>query len=64
MKLKSHSGLKKRIKFSARGKVFMRKPGKKHLLINKSKRQKDAFAAGKPVHHSDAERIARLLPYS
>lgn len=64
MKLKSHSGLKKRIKISGKGKISFQKPGKRHLLINKSKRQKSLFKLGKPVHAGDDRKIRRLLPFS
>lgn len=64
MKLKTHKGLRKRIKISSRGKIMMRKPGKKHLLINKSKRQKQLFTSGKPVHSTDQEKVRLLLPMS
>ena len=40
MKLKSHSGLKKRIKLRKSGKIAINAPGGRHLLSNKSKRQK------------------------
>lgn len=40
MKKKSNSGLKKRVKVTATGKLIFNKSAKKHLLTNKSKRQK------------------------
>ncbi len=64
MKLKSHSGTKKRVKITGKGKIMFSKPCKKHLLINKSKRQKSLYILGKSVHASDAKRIRRLLPQS
>ncbi|MBI5413759.1 50S ribosomal protein L35 [Candidatus Peregrinibacteria bacterium] len=64
MKLKSHSGLKKRVKISGRGKIMFQKPGKRHLLINKSKRQKATHNMGMPSHGSDVSKIKRLLPQS
>ena len=64
MKLKSHSGLKKRIKISGRGKIMFAKPGKRHLLINKSKRQKAKYNRGMPVNHGDQKKIKQLLPMS
>ncbi|MBI2453786.1 50S ribosomal protein L35 [Candidatus Peregrinibacteria bacterium] len=64
MKLKTHRGLKKRIKISARGKIMFRKPGKKHLLINKSKRQKSLHPLGKPLTPSDERKVHQLLPMS
>lgn len=62
MKLKTHSGLKKRVKISGRGKIFLRKPSKQHLLINKSKRQKRLEPLGKQVSPSDERKIKQLLP--
>jgi large subunit ribosomal protein L35 len=53
MKQKSHSGIKKRIKKTATGKFVYNKPAKRHLLVNKSKRQKRSSisgqAASKPI---------------
>lgn len=39
-KLKTHKGLKKRIKVSAKGKVIRSKAGKSHLMSGKSGRKK------------------------
>lgn len=64
MKLKSHSGAKKRIKLSGKGKLILRKSCKNHLLINKSKRQKAQYNPGKPIDASDERKFRRLLPYS
>lgn len=64
MKLKSHSGTKKRVKITRRGKILFRKPCKQHLLINKSKRQKALNPLGAKVHHSDEKKIKLLLPQS
>lgn len=64
MKLKSHRGTKKRVKISGRGKILFQKPGKRHLLINKSKRQKAFQNSGKPAHRSDVAKVKRLLPMS
>lgn len=62
MKLKSHSGTKKRVKISGRGKIMLRKPCKNHLLINKSKRQKALYKGGKPIESGDEKKIKQLLP--
>lgn len=65
MKLKSHSGAKKRVKFNSNGKMFFKKAGKRHLLINKSKRQKKTnMKTGKPVNPSFVSMIKKLLPYN
>ena len=62
MKQKSHSGTKKRVKFTGSGKIRMEKGSKKHLLVNKSKRQKNFGGNKRVVHKSDAKRFLRLLP--
>lgn len=64
MKLKTHKGLRKRVKITGRGKIMLRKSSKQHLLINKSKRQKALQNRGKLVHPSDDKKIRQLLPYS
>ncbi len=61
MKQKSHSGLKKRIKITATGKVIFKKSSRNHLLTNKSKRQKKVFKSGKPASHADMRYIKKLL---
>lgn len=62
MKKKSISGLKKRIKLTGTGKVMFRKSAKKHLLANKSKRQKRLNKSGKLASASDTKWIKKLLP--
>ena len=64
MKLKSHSASKKRFKISARGKVRGEKSSRKHLLINKSKRQKKSSRGGLSLFAGDVANIKKLLPYS
>lgn len=64
MKLKSHSASKKRVKVSANGKMRFQKSAKKHLLTNKSKRQKKAFRGGKPLTTAAQKNFKRLLPYA
>jgi len=64
MKLKTHSGMKKRAKVRKGGTIALRKASKRHLLSNKSKRQKKAFLKGMPVTTTRNEDIRRLLPYA
>ena len=64
MKLKSHSATKKRVKFTGTGKIRFQKSAKKHLLAQKSKRQKNAFKNGKPTIIGNEKNIRNLLPYS
>jgi len=62
MKLKSHKGTKKRVKVRKSGKLAFRKAAKRHLLINKSKRQKNKHKSGMPVNAATKAHIKKLLP--
>ena len=39
-KLKSHKGLRKRIRITRRGKVIAHRPGRSHLMSSKSSKRK------------------------
>lgn len=60
MKAKTHSGTKKRIKVRKSGSLSVNKASRRHLLINKSKRQKNIqeMLADKTRKKS----LRRLLP--
>lgn len=63
MKQKTHSGAKKRVRKTGSGKLQMEKAARRHLLLQKSKRQK---AAGKNPHdlsQTEVKRIKKLLPH-
>lgn len=62
MKLKSHSGLKKRVKVRKSGTIAVQKSSKRHLLADKSKRQKKAYPSGMPVDHTKMDSVRKLLP--
>lgn len=62
MKIKAHSGTKKRIKVRKSGTVMVQKAAKRHLLINKSKKQKGSFPSGMPVNATQMVALRRLLP--
>ncbi len=62
MKFKTHSGAKKRVKVKKRI-VQMQKASKRHLLINKSKRQKHSFEKGFPLQPGDRRRLKSLIPH-
>lgn len=62
MKLKSHSGAKKRIIVKKSGMVMMRKSSKRHLLVNKSKKQKKKFPVGMPLTTARFNAVRRMLP--
>jgi large subunit ribosomal protein L35 len=64
MKLKSHSASKKRFKVSSKGKLIANKAGKKHLLFNKSKRQKRLNRSGVKLFATDQANMKKRLPYA
>jgi large subunit ribosomal protein L35 len=61
MKAKTHSGLKKRVKVTRNKKVIFKKPGRNHLLFNKSKGQKRGFKRGVQVKGSDLNNVYSML---
>ena len=61
MKLKTHKGTAKRVKVTRKGKLMFNKAAHRHLLINKTKRQKKFDAMGHAVHKTDVKKIKRLL---
>jgi large subunit ribosomal protein L35 len=63
MKLKSRSSVKKRVKVTGTGKIRFQKSARKHLLAQKSKRQKKLFKGGKPTIVGNEKNIRRELPY-
>ena len=66
MKLKSRSSAKKRIRFTGTGKIKVGKAGRRHLLQQKSKKQKLLGKAGKSVmvDQSFFYQIKKALPYN
>lgn len=63
MKLKNNSSAKKRVKFTASGKVKLQKSAKKHLLAQKSKRQKKLYPNGKLTTIANSKNMHILIPY-
>lgn len=62
MKAKTHSGAKKRFKVTASGKIRFDKAAHRHLMVNKSKRQKRSFRKGVSEGHlGEIHRIKGLL---
>jgi ribosomal protein L35 len=62
MKQKTCSALKKRVKVRKSGSISVQKAAKRHLLINKSKKQKKSHSNGMPVCRTKMTAIKRLLP--
>ena len=62
-KLKTRRGAAKRFTFTSKGKVKRRKGFLRHILSNKTKKQKRHLRRATLVHKADERSIKRLLPY-
>jgi len=62
MVLKTHKGLKKRIKVTAKGKILHWRAGKSHLLAKKSKKRKRRLSLKKEFSKKDVKKIKKLIP--
>ncbi len=63
MKLKTHSGAKKRVKITGTGKFILDKTAKRHLLKDKSKKAKGRDKYGKVVSVTNQLECRLSLPY-
>ena len=61
MKLKTHSGAKKRFRPKASGKVKRKKQGLRHILSNKSSKRKRHLGQLTYVNPANQYQISRLL---
>ncbi len=64
-KLKTNKAAKKRYSYTATGKVKRTKSNRRHLLANKTRRQK--LSSRRPTAYADKtceKTIQKLLPYS
>jgi large subunit ribosomal protein L35 len=62
-KLKTRRGAAKRFTITAKGKVKRRKGFLRHILSNKTKKQKRHLRRATLVDKADERAIKRLLPY-
>jgi large subunit ribosomal protein L35 len=62
-KIKTSRGAAKRFSITGTGKVRRRKAYLRHILTNKSPKQKRGLRGSTLVHPSDAPAIKRLIPY-
>lgn len=60
-KMKSHTGMGKRVKVTGRGKLVSEQAGKRHLLEHKSSRRTRRLTGTVEVSRADRKRIRRLL---
>lgn len=63
MSLKTRSWVKKRVKITGTWKVKVQKAGKRHLLMNKTKKAKKTDKYGSELSISETKRVLRQLPY-
>lgn len=61
--LKTRSGVKKRLKVTAKGKFKLAKAWKKHLLSDKSKKAKGRNKYGVIVSSVEAKKIRQQVPF-
>lgn len=62
-KLKTHSGAKKRFKFSKSGKIKRSSAFRSHILTKKTTKRKRQLRKGAYVDKTNAKAIEQLLPY-
>lgn len=60
-KMKSHTGMGKRVKVTGKGKLVAEQAGKRHLLEGKSSRRTRRLTGTVEVSKADAPRIKKLL---
>ena len=63
-KLKSHSGAKKRFKFTKTGKVKYKKQGLRHLLTGMSSNRGRKLCKSGMLDKTQVKAIKKALPYS
>ncbi len=62
-KLKTKSGAKKRFKITAGGKVLAPQAGKRHNMINRSKKFIRNARGTAPLCDADARIVKKFMPY-
>lgn len=61
---KTNKGAAKRFKVTASGKVKCKHAYLRHILSNKTEKQKRKLKQPGMIDHTDMERVKRLLPFS
>ena len=60
-KMKTHSGMKKRVKVTGSGKLLTEKAGKRHLLERKSSSLTRRLSGTSEVAKADVPRVKKML---
>ena len=63
-KIKTHSGAKKRFKFSATSKVIRAHANKSHILNKKTRKRKRYLRQATLVDKTNVAQVKSLLPYA
>lgn len=63
-KIKTHSGAKKRFRFTANGKVKYQSANRRHRLIQKATGRKRSNRANEYADKADIKEIKALMPYA
>ena len=60
-KMKSHSGMKKRVKVTGSGKLLTERAGKRHLLERKPSRLTRRLTGTEEISKADRGRVKKML---
>ena len=60
-KMKSHTGMGKRVKVTSKGKLLIEQAGKRHLLEGKSSTRTRRLTGTVEVAKADTKRVKKLL---
>ena len=63
-KLKTKSGVKKRFKFTATGKVKVQQAGKRHCMIKRTTKFIQQARGTMVLNDSDAKIVKKYMPYA
>ena len=63
MAQKTQKSIAKRFKITGTGKILRRKPGHRHLLRNKTVKQRRAMRQDQSVGDGQARQVKRALPH-
>ncbi len=60
-KNKTHSGMKKRVKITSRGKLLTQRANMQHKFLSKSSRKKRALSGTSEVSKADSARVRKMM---
>ena len=63
-KIKTHSGAKKRFRFTANGKVKYQSTNRRHRLVQKATNRKRNNRSNSYANDADMKEIKALMPYA